>query len=180
MRASCPRSCKEIGSLTNARHSRESGNPLRRFRKKKTGRYCGRRLRIPAFAGITKYYSVVIVFYNAGASAIRLSRSETPDFFTRSFAGMTSIRKAVRFLRPLHRRVAADDMVVGHSKGASRGDVPKPPRHALDAQPARRLRTAASRRGPIPERERPRKEKGRRETRRPFPDAGMRPDQKLR
>ena len=33
---------------------------------------------------MTKYYSMGIVFYNAVTSAIRLSRSETPDFFTRS------------------------------------------------------------------------------------------------
>ena len=56
---------------------------------------------IPAFAGMTKYYSVVIVFYNAVTSAIRLSRSETPDLFTRSFAGITKNRRASRFLHAL-------------------------------------------------------------------------------
>ena len=36
---------------------------------------------------MTKYYSVVVVFYDTVTSAIRLSRRETSDFFTRSSAG---------------------------------------------------------------------------------------------
>ena len=70
-------------------HTLESGNLLRRFRKKNRADIADGRLRIPAFAGMTKYYSVVIVFYNAFTSAIRLSRSETPDFFTCSFVRIT-------------------------------------------------------------------------------------------
>ena len=40
----------------------KAGIPLRRFRKKNRADIAGGRLRIPAFAGMTKCYSVVIVF----------------------------------------------------------------------------------------------------------------------
>ena len=62
---------------------------MRRFRKKNRADIADNRVRIPAFAGMTKYYSTVVVFYNAVTSVIRLSPSETPDFFTPSFAGTT-------------------------------------------------------------------------------------------
>ena len=71
------------------RHSRESGNPEAVVRNIGPVFLRKRRKEIPAFAGMTKCYSVVIVLYNTVTSAIRLSRSETPDFFTHSFAGMT-------------------------------------------------------------------------------------------
>ena len=48
--------------LTTLRHSRESGNPLRRFCKENRADIADDRLQIPAFAGMTKSYSVVIVF----------------------------------------------------------------------------------------------------------------------
>ena len=64
---------KKSNRFTNTRHSRESGNPLRRFRKKNRADIADGRHRIPAFAGMTKHYSTVIVFYNAVTSAIRLS-----------------------------------------------------------------------------------------------------------
>ena len=55
-------------------HTLGSGNLLRRFRKKNRADIADGRLRIPAFAGMTKYYSTGIVFYNADTSAIRLPR----------------------------------------------------------------------------------------------------------
>ena len=83
------RACKKIGQFTNTRHSRESGNLLRRFRKKNRADIADGRRRIPAFAGMTKYYSAVIVFYNADTSANRPSQREARDFFPHSFARMT-------------------------------------------------------------------------------------------
>ena len=59
---------------TNLRHSRESGNLLRCFRKKNRADIADGRLQIPAFAGMTKYYSMGTVFYDADTSAIRPSR----------------------------------------------------------------------------------------------------------
>ena len=53
---------KKSDRYTNTRHSRESGNLLRRFRKKNRADIADGRLRIPAFAGMTKYYSMGIVF----------------------------------------------------------------------------------------------------------------------
>ena len=56
---------KKPNSVVSTRHSRESGNPLRRFRKENRVDIAGGRLRIPAFAGMTKYYWRVIVFCRA-------------------------------------------------------------------------------------------------------------------
>ena len=56
------------------------------------------------FAGMTKCYSMVIVFYKAVTSAIRLLRSETPDFFARSFAEQVCRNddKPARIEAPVH------------------------------------------------------------------------------
>ena len=40
----------------------KAGIPLRRFRKKNRADIANGRLRIPAFAGMTKHYSVVLSF----------------------------------------------------------------------------------------------------------------------
>ena len=52
----------------------KAGIYLRRFRKKNRADIADDRLQIPAFAGMTKYYSMGIVFCNADTSAIRPSR----------------------------------------------------------------------------------------------------------
>ena len=49
--------------FTNTRHSRESGNPLRRFRKKNRSGIVDGRLRIPAFAGMTSICNAVRFLY---------------------------------------------------------------------------------------------------------------------
>ena len=65
---------KKSRDATTLRHSRESGNPEAAVRY--TGPFLlrKRRKQIPAFAGMTKYYSMGIVFYGADTSAIRPSR----------------------------------------------------------------------------------------------------------
>ena len=47
---------KKLKGPTTLRHSRESGNPLPRFRKNNRADIADERLRIPAFAGMTKSY----------------------------------------------------------------------------------------------------------------------------
>ena len=56
---------KKTDRVTNTRHSRESGNRFAALPQEKPARYGGRRLRIPAFAGMTKCYQRVIVFCRA-------------------------------------------------------------------------------------------------------------------
>ena len=51
----------------------KAGNPVRRFRKKNIGESYAHRLWIPAFAGMTRYYRMAIVFHSAISSAFQMS-----------------------------------------------------------------------------------------------------------
>ncbi len=109
---------KGNNSLIILRHSRESGNPLRRSRKKNRANIADGRLRIPAFAGMTSVCAddrLRIPAFAGMTSICADDRLRVPAFAGMTgictdgrlripaFAGMTSICMAVRFPRTLFR-----------------------------------------------------------------------------
>ena len=93
---------KKPDRFTNTRHSRESGNLLRRFRKKNRADIADNRLRIPAFAGMTNYYRM---FLRPLHNSFRLWQDRVPGILRRfrTRRRRMAMRDGIGNIRPLPR-----------------------------------------------------------------------------
>ena len=92
---------KKSRDATTLRHSRESGNPLRRFRKENRADIANDRLRIPAFAGMTSTCNAVRFLHAPFRGNDEVLFDGYCLLQCRRFGAPTVIVRNARFLRTL-------------------------------------------------------------------------------